>query len=256
MSKKKAKKRHAKKSKSKPLRKKASSKVRRTNKVKTVKRNSKRKTRKKSIAKTRLVSKRVKKHGRKRINSSRKPAKKGRTKRANKRTNRTVKKTTVTTRRKRTSAKTKKLSKLSIHENFKKDENGKPTEELNNILTIEFDKSLSFKDKIFIIQNHPLDAINLMIQRHRLLPRSYMVILQTEHPTEPSEEPYERANRISDPTVNPEIPVIRQSIIELMMAFQDNYFEYIFESENPLESDWVYDPSNITAIHIRFFYAG
>jgi len=259
MSKKKSKK-HAKKSKSKPIRKKASTKVRRTNKSTTVKRNKARKRSTKPIAKNRVVSKRKQKQHRKRVNSSRKPTKKARTKRSNKRTNRTVKKTAVTTRRKthraRTNKKHKKLSSVFIHENFKKDENGFLTPELNNILSIEFDKSLSFADKIFIIQNHSLDAINIMINRHRLLPRSYMVILQTENPKDPTSEPYERANRLSDPTVNPDIPSIRQSMLELVMAFQDNYFEYIFESENPLESDWVYSPENITAIHIRFFYAG
>ena len=246
MAKKSKRKTHAKKSKTKPVRKKTVRTVRRKNKAKTASRNKAGKKPKKLVRKNRVVSKRVKKQPRKRTSN----IKRSTTKAKSSSRNRTTKKTKVSNRRKRN----KKIPKLNIHQNFAKDEQGNLTTELNSILTIEFPANTTFEQKIAAIRNHPLKEIDLMVFRYRLFPRAYMIILQTENPNDPTAEKFERANKISDPTVNPEITTIRQSILELMIAFQDNYFEYVFESENPIDSDWVYDPENITAIHIRFFY--
>jgi hypothetical protein len=250
-------KRHAKNTTSKQIRKEAIRKVRRDNKGKAVKRNKPRKAVKESVSKIRLVSKRKQKPGRKGVISVKRSTKKAGNKKRNVRPIRKAKKSKSFASRKRPTKKEQQVfANLIIHENYKKDKDGNTTSELNDFLTIEFDKNTTFAEKIFIIQNHQLDAINIMIDRHRLLPRSYMIILRTENPN-PNEgnTPYERANKISDPTVNPEITTIRQSILELIIGFQDNYFEYVFDSSEPLDSDWVYNPENISAVIIRFFYA-
>lgn len=255
MSKKKAKKRYAKKSTSKQVRKKVTGKVRSRNKGKTVKRNKARKAVKKSNPKTRLVSKRKQKPSRKRTVSTKRSTKKAGNKGRNVRSVRKAKKSKATTTRKRKPRKKAVIPKLFIHRNFQKDENGTIIPEYNSILTIEFPDGLSFKNKLDLIQSHPLSELDLMIWKHKPLPRAYMIILRTENPDNPNDEPYERANKLSAPEIMPQIHIIKESILESMIAFQDNYFEYIEGTEGEgLDSDWVYEPKNITGVLIRFFY--
>jgi hypothetical protein len=76
-----------------------------------------------------------------------------------------------------------------------------------------------------------------------------MVILTTKK----GKETFERATKISpfDFVVN--VPNVKKYILEMMVGFQDNYIEYV-ESEEPLNSDWVYDPSKIIKVTVRFIY--
>ncbi len=65
-----------------------------------------------------------------------------------------------------------------------------------------------------------------------------------KHSNEPKISPF-------DFVVN--VPNTKNFILEMMVSFQDNYIEYV-ESEEPLDSDWVYNPSKISKVTVRFIY--
>lgn len=107
----------------------------------------------------------------------------------------------------------------------------------------------TFQAKINAIINWSGNELKKFINRYSKFPQAVQVILTTKK----GRDTFQRASRISpyDFVVNAE--TTKKFILEMMIAFQDNYLEYI-ESDEPRDSDWVYNPSKIIAITVRFIY--
>ncbi len=127
--------------------------------------------------------------------------------------------------------------------------------DISYFLQIDLSKFKKFQDKINAIRNWSGNGVEYFLNRTKMFPRAFMIILTTYKKGKTGgnkNEKFERANVISPPGMAVNIDNIKKLILEYMIAFQDNYLEYIDgEEEN---SDWVYDPAKIIAVSIRFFY--
>lgn len=118
-----------------------------------------------------------------------------------------------------------------------------------NVFVIIFPTKSTFQQKINLINNWDGKELYYYVDRFSKLPQAIQVILTTKK----GKNTFERATRISpfDFVVN--VENTKKYILEMMISFQDNYLEYV-ESEEPLDSDWVYDPSKIIKVTVRFIY--
>lgn len=118
-----------------------------------------------------------------------------------------------------------------------------------NVFVIVFPSRSTFQQKIQLINNWDGKELKYYVDRFGKLPQAIQVILTTKK----GGETFERATKISpfDFVVN--VPNTKNFILEMMVSFQDNYIEYV-ESEEPLDSDWVYNPSKISKVTVRFIY--
>jgi hypothetical protein len=152
--------------------------------------------------------------------------------------------------RKQTSKKKRqKVLKLQFRPRFLKDKDGITTPFFSNEAEIIFEFPSSFQDKINTVLAWDGKELLFYIDREKLFPRAFQIILVTTNGV----EEFDRANRMSAPGTAVIIDNIKNLIIEYMVAFQDNYLEYI-DGADTTDSDWVYDPANILRVIIRFFY--
>lgn len=124
------------------------------------------------------------------------------------------------------------------------DKRAKPT-----ILKIIFTKHSSFKKKVDLI-----NSINEWIFEYFTGRVPFPIAIQTILTTKKRRDTFERASRFSDFDVHISNVYVKSFILNAMIAYQDNYIEYIEDPEEERESDWVYNPKNIHAITVKFIY--
>jgi len=118
-----------------------------------------------------------------------------------------------------------------------------------NCLRITFTKRSSFKKKIDLINSWDGKEIDYFSER---TPRP--IAIQTILTTKKGRSKFERASRFSDFSFHIDRYSTHSFILNSMIAYQDNYIEYIEDTDEANESDWVYNPKNIMAITVRFIY--
>lgn len=118
-----------------------------------------------------------------------------------------------------------------------------------NAFVIIFPQRSTFQQKINLINNWNGKELKYYVDRFSKLPQAIQVILTTKK----GSDTFERATRISPFDFIVNVPNTKGFIVEMMVSFQDNYLEYV-ESEEPLDSDWVYNPSKINKVTVRFIY--
>ncbi len=118
-----------------------------------------------------------------------------------------------------------------------------------NVFVIIFPPKSSFQQKINLINNWDGKELKYYVNRFSKLPQAVQIILTTKK----RKDTFERATRISSFDFVVNIINTKKLILEMMLGFQENYIEYV-ESEEPLNSDWVYDPSKIIKVTVRFIY--
>lgn len=107
----------------------------------------------------------------------------------------------------------------------------------------------SFQAKIKAINNWNGSELKRFVNRFSKFPQAIQVILTTKK----GRDTFQRASKISPYDFVVNVESTKKFILEMMVAFQDNYLEYI-EGTEPLDSDWVYNPSKIIAVTVRFIY--
>lgn len=118
-----------------------------------------------------------------------------------------------------------------------------------NCLKIKFTKRQSFKQKIDLINKWNGKEIDYFSERY---PRP--IAIQCILTTKKGRKTFERASRFSDFSIHIDREYTISFILNFMIAYQDNYIEYIEDTDGGNESDWVYNPKNIIAITVRFIY--
>ena len=112
-------------------------------------------------------------------------------------------------------------------------------------------KEETFAGKIEQIKNTGFDIIvNTYRNKQKLLPRAYMIILVTTNGT----DEFDRANKMSGASVSVIASNIKSDIIEHMNDYHDDFINRD-DDASMQNSSWVFNPNNISAVIVRFFYA-
>lgn len=117
-----------------------------------------------------------------------------------------------------------------------------------NVLIINLPQK-TFNAKINALKNWSGSELNKFINRYSKFPQAVQIILTTKK----RRDTFQIASRISSYDFVVDLENTKKFVLEMMYSFQDNYIEYI-EDKEPLDSDWVYNPSKIISITIRFIY--
>lgn len=167
-------------------------------------------------------------------------------------TKRTRKKTVKKLGRKKTSEKT---TEITTRKMPGKDNAGNIIALIGNSIEIDLSAYRTFKEKINAIRLWSGKPLQWFIDRYQMLPRAFQIILRTFKKGK-GNTPHERANRMSPFEMSVNVDNIKSLILEYMVAYQDNFIEYIESNETgeQLDSDWVYNPAMIKAVIVRFFY--
>lgn len=118
-----------------------------------------------------------------------------------------------------------------------------------NVFVISFPERSSFRKKINLINNWDGSELKYYVDRFSKLPQAIQVILTTKK----VKELFARASRISSFDFVVNVPNTKKFILETMFSFQDNYIEYIEDTELR-DSAWVYNPGKIKMVTVRFIY--
>jgi len=134
---------------------------------------------------------------------------------------------------------------LSANKQFNKEA------EITNIMRLDLTES-TFERKLQQVREYDFSLVDFYINKETLLPRAFMLILKTRK----GDEDFERANKMSPPTMAVTRDNVKQETLDFMVEYQDDFLRrFVEEDEEQTDSSWVFDPKMIESIYIRFFYA-
>lgn len=137
---------------------------------------------------------------------------------------------------------------------------GKPTRNYSGVLKLGLSKYKNFDDKVRAVREWSEESLIKYYQDKRTkLPRGFMIIIRTAKGRKHTDRAFKGIF-----TLHPDLENIRETVLEKMIEFQDQYFEAL-ESAGLDEDDevkllektqsgWVFDPKQIQAVFIKFFY--
>jgi len=132
--------------------------------------------------------------------------------------------------------------------NFVKLKNKEDRRKRSSKIKIIF-RTRTFQNKINELRNFPTKILDYYTIREKGFPFAVQTILTTKMGT----ETFARASRFSSYDFHVDSENTIQFGLESMIAYQDNYIEYI-EDNDTRKSDWVYNPKNIIEITFIFIY--
>jgi len=122
----------------------------------------------------------------------------------------------------------------------------------NNILTIDLQDNKKLQSKIASLNDWPNKETDKFRDKYPdKFPRGYQVILTTKK----GNKEFHQSSKMSFEAVTPEN--VKKAVKESIMEFQDNFFEILNASGDEIttSSSWVFDPSKVSRVTVRYFYA-
>jgi len=121
----------------------------------------------------------------------------------------------------------------------------------NNLLTIDLQTNKKLASKIAAINDWSNKETNKFRDKYAdQFPRGYQVILTTRK----GRKDFHQMSKISFEAVTPEN--VKKGIKDSIMEFQDKFYEVLEANDGePTDSSWTFDPSKISRVTVRYFYA-